>query len=26
MVYSAALTFIVAPRRCLILRKIDEHT
>ncbi|MHA0865309.1 hypothetical protein [Enterobacter wuhouensis] len=26
MVYSAALTFIVALERCLIMRKINEHT
>ncbi|EPC4014163.1 MULTISPECIES: hypothetical protein [Enterobacter] len=26
MVYSAALTFIVALMRCFIMRKINEHT
>ncbi|MGY5368275.1 hypothetical protein [Enterobacter oligotrophicus] len=26
MVYSAALTFIVALERCFIMRKINEHT
>ncbi|HIC2037146.1 MULTISPECIES: hypothetical protein [Enterobacter] len=26
MVYSAALTFIVALKRCFIMRKINEHT
>ncbi|WP_423201602.1 hypothetical protein [Enterobacter hormaechei] len=26
MVYSAALTFIVALIRCFIMRKINEHT
>ncbi|WP_439649871.1 hypothetical protein [Enterobacter soli] len=26
VVYSAALTFIVALKRCFIMRKINEHT
>ncbi|HHQ5989173.1 TPA: hypothetical protein ACSRYL_002369 [Enterobacter hormaechei subsp. steigerwaltii] len=26
MVYSAAITFIVALMRCFIMRKINEHT
>ncbi|WP_419763235.1 hypothetical protein [Enterobacter hormaechei] len=26
MVYSTALTFIVALMRCFIMRKINEHT
>ncbi|EPK3231629.1 hypothetical protein I4A74_001875 [Enterobacter hormaechei] len=26
LVYSAALTFIVALMRCFIMRKINEHT
>ncbi|WP_444546747.1 hypothetical protein [Enterobacter soli] len=26
MVYSAPLTFIVALKRCFIMRKINEHT
>ncbi|MGR3180531.1 hypothetical protein ACVWI1_13450 [Enterobacter cancerogenus] len=26
MIYSGAITFIVALARCFILRKINEHT